>query len=77
MANSHFVDIMKSYLKEKNIELTSFGWQRIRDIERALNKGELEKKDVASKLSLDTTLRLGLDRNDYRKIEDQLKRKGL
>lgn len=77
MPNSHFIDIIKAVVSEKNINMTSFAWTRIRNIERALNNGELKKEEVASKLSLDTNFRLALGRNDYRKIEDQLKRKGL
>ena len=77
MATSHLTDIMKGVVTEKNINLTSFGWQRIREIERALDRGQLKSSEVASKLSIDTNLRLKLDRNDYKKIEEQLRRRGL
>lgn len=77
MANSHFLDIMRSYLKEKNIELTSFGWQRIRYIERSLDRGEIGKDDVEGKLRSDTNIRLAFGRDDYKKIIDQLRRRGL
>lgn len=71
------MEIMKSYLKEKNIELSSFGWSRIRDIERSLDRGEISKSDVEGKLRNETSIRLAFDRNDYKKIEEQLKRRGL
>jgi hypothetical protein len=70
----HFVDIVKRIIKEKNLEdLTSMGWSRMRQVERDLASGKIDKDGAIKEFLKERDFELKLDRHDLEDIEKMFK----
>lgn len=70
----HFIDIVKRIIKEKNLEdLTSMGWSRMRQVERDLASGKIDKDGAIKEFLKERDFELNLDRHDLEDIEKMFK----
>lgn len=70
----HFIDIIKRILKEKNLEdLTSMGWSRMRQVERDLNSGKIDKDAAIKEFLKERDFELKLDKHDLQDIDKMFK----
>jgi hypothetical protein len=70
----HFVDIVKRIIKEKNLEdLTSMGWSRMRQVERDLASGKIDKDGAIKEFLKERDFELKLNRHDLEDIEKMFK----
>jgi hypothetical protein len=67
---SNFRSIVEGVVNSKKIEMTSFRKDRIRDIEKKLDGGEINHAESMRKLRDEFSYHL--DNSDYRKIEKEV-----
>lgn len=67
---SNFIGIIQPILSAKKISLTSFQNGRLRDIEKKMDRGEIDTTAAISVLRQE--FKYNLTEDDYRKIEKEL-----
>lgn len=64
--------IVSDFAKEKNVEINSFMLSRIRSIQRKIRG--MSSEDIIKALSLEYKFRVGFNHNDWKKLEEIIKR---
>lgn len=72
MATKKIYEIVKKFVDKRGVHLSSFGWDRVKKVER--ESANLSNLQIIERLKQDENLRFGLEDSDWREIGRQLER---